>query len=332
MKRHATGAILAADIGGTKTVLALYRRRDDGLELQRKRQFASRDFAAFSDVVAAFSAEGATRIDAACLGIAGPVIDGVCRTTNLPWEITEKALASQLGTPHVRLLNDLEATAYGMLYLPDDRFADLNPGARPRRGNRAVIAAGTGLGEAILYFDGRAYRPIGTEGGHGDFAPADAQQAELLAWLRRRHPDHVSYERVLSGPGVYTLYEFLRDTGAAPEPAFMAALGPDDDRSAAVSRGALEMNDPLCRETLALFARIYGAEAGNLALKSLSVGGVLVGGGIAPKILPFIEAHFMEAFTAKGRFDALLRTMPVRVSLDPETALLGAARFAADQL
>jgi len=330
---HPSSLILAGDIGGTKTNLALFTLQENNLSLREKMQFPSRDFSAFSDVIDAFAdAAGFEKIDAACFGIAGPVIGGVCRTTNLPWEIRATALQTQLGAGRVRLLNDLEATAYGMLFLEDERFVDLNPEANPQKGNKAVIAAGTGLGEALLYFDGKAYHPIGTEGGHSDFAPADEQQAVLLAWLKERHPDHVSVERVLSGPGVYTLYEFLRDTQAAPEPAFMTALPDGADKSAAVSRGALEEEDPLCKEALALFARIYGAEAGNLALKSLSVGGVLVGGGIAPKLLPYLQAHFMESFTAKGRFQPLLRAMPVRVSLDPETALLGAARFAADML
>lgn len=323
--------LLAGDIGGTKTVLALYTVDGGALDLKAKTQYASRDHAEFSEVVSAFLSEhGAPRVDAACFGIAGPVIGGVCKTTNLPWEITTDALRAQLDTPNVRLLNDLESTAYGMLYLDASAFVDLNPAGEAQGGNLAVIAAGTGLGEAFLYHDGRGYQPIGTEGGHSDFAPIDVQQSALLQWLQKRHPDHVSCERVLSGPGVYTLYEFLRDSGAAPEPAFMTDLGADADRSAAVSRGALEKEDPLCHEALKLFARIYGAEAGNLALKSLSVGGVLVGGGIAPKILPYLHDYFMETFTAKGRFSELLRAMPVRVSLEPETSLLGAAHYAAD--
>ena len=325
-----TATILAGDIGGTKTNLALYSIENGALKLIEKQQYASGDYAQFSDVVAVFLHGRNAAVGAACFGIAGPVIGGVCRTTNLPWEITTDALRSQLGTGHVRLFNDLEATAYGMLYLDTSAFADLNPAGSAQGGNLAVIAAGTGLGEALLYHDGQGYRPIGTEGGHSDFAPADAQQSSLLAWLRQRHPEHVSFERVLSGPGIYTLYEFLRDSGAAPEPEFMKSLAGDEDRSAAVSRGAFEEEDPLCHETLKLFARIYGAEAGNLALKSLSVGGVLVGGGIAPKLLPYLRDYFMETFTAKGRFTELLRRMPVRVSLEPETALLGAAHFAAD--
>lgn len=327
-----TTHILAGDIGGTKTNLALYETDGRTLVPQQKHQYASADHARFSEVVDHFvSTYAASSIDAACFGIAGPVIGGVCRTTNLPWEIATDALRTQLGTPDVRLLNDLESTAYGMLYLDESDFVALNPGAIADAGNRAVIAAGTGLGEGILFYEGSGYLPIGTEGGHSDFAPIDALQTDLLHWLSKRHPDHVSCERVLSGPGIYTLYEFLREHGIAEAPAFMETLPADADKSAAVSRGALEQNDPLCHETLKLFARIYGAEAGNLALKSLSVGGVLIGGGIAPKILPYLKDYFLETFTAKGRFSELLRAMPVHVSLEQETSLLGAAHFAKDR-
>ncbi|MHC3993942.1 glucokinase [Thiomicrolovo sp. ZZH C-3] len=325
--------ILAGDIGGTKTNLALYRYREGCLEIETKQQFASGAHDDFTSVIDAFleTAEIA-RVDAACFGIAGPVIGRVCKTTNLPWVIDTQTLQERLDTPKVRLLNDLEATAYGMLYLEESDFTDLNAGADTAAGNRAVIAAGTGLGEAMLFFDGRGYQPVGSEGGHSDFAPTDALQQELLSWLWERHPDHASTERVLSGPGVHALYDFLKTKGVAPEPDFMRELSPGEDRSAKISEGALLHDDPLCRETLALFATIYGAEAGNLALKTMATGGVYIGGGIAPKILPCLQQHFMKAFLAKGRFAPLLESMPVRVSLNPETALDGAAYFAADHL
>lgn len=325
--------ILAGDIGGTKTNLALFERLDDALVIKSQQQFASREFSSLTDIIAAFVQQHSmTPVDAACFGIAGPVIDRCCRTTNLPWEITTWGLQQQLGTDRVHLMNDLEATAYGMLCLPDEQFVDLNPAGRPLEGNRAVIAAGTGLGEAILFHDGTHYHPIGSEGGHSDFAPVTPQQDELLKWLRSRYPDHVSFERVLSGPGIYTLYQFLHESGFAPQPSCMLNIPESKDPSAMVSECALKQNDPLCTETLRLFAEIYGAEAGNLALKSMSLGGVYIGGGIAPKILPFITGHFMKGFVAKGRFEAMLRNMQIRVALDPETSLLGAARFAADRL
>lgn len=323
--------IVAGDIGGTKTILARYRFENGTLVCKVQQQYPSRNFECFSDIVDLFlDAHPSEPVDTACFGIAGPVIGGVCRTTNLPWEISAEALRAQLGIRQVRLLNDLESTAYGMLYLDESSFVDLNPGALNTQGNIAVIAAGTGLGEALLLFDAQEYRPVGTEGGHSDFAPIDIQQSVLLSWLRGRHPEHVSVERLLSGPGIYTLYEFLRDSGQFIEPDFMRDLPADADPSATISQGALERADPLCREVLSLFARIYGAEAGNLALKSLSVGGVLIGGGIAPKILPFLQEYFMQTFTAKGRFAPLLGSMRVRVCLDPQTSLTGAAHFAAD--
>jgi glucokinase len=326
--------ILAGDIGGTKTNLALYEQTDSGLELRRQQQFASSDFATLIDAIAVFcQEEDECRPTAACFGIAGPVINGHCRATNLPWEIETAELQEYLRTDRVRLINDLEATAYGMLHLKEEDFVQLNPYGVAAEGNRAVIAAGTGLGEAMLYYDGSAYHPVASEGGHSDFAPSTPQQDALLLWLRKRYPDHVSYERILSGPGIYTLYEFLLESGFAPEPARMRNIAPQEDRSAMVSRCAIEDNDPLCTETLRLFVEIYGAEAGNLALKTLSLGGLYIGGGIAPKILPFLEREFfMQSFTQKGRFAKMLGSMQVKVSLNPDAALFGAAYFAVDAI
>jgi len=324
--------ILAGDIGGTKTNLALFERDEKTLKLTFEHQFASQAYSSFNDVLSEFiRLSGNRSMDAVCLGIAGPIIDEQCRTTNLPWQISAAELKKLLNTPNVRLLNDLEATAYGMLYLDEEEFVDLNPNALTSTGNRAVIAAGTGLGEAMLFFDGKGYQPNGCEGGHCDFAPLTPQQDDLLRWLRVRFSDHVSYERILSGPGVSALYDFLLESNFAPPPSQMSALSNTDDRSAHISQCALEDNDPLCTETLRLFSEIYGAETGNLALKTMSLGGVYLGGGIAPKILPFLQAYtFMNAFIGKGRFKPMLQNMSVKVSLNPQTALLGAAYFAQD--
>jgi glucokinase len=325
--------ILAGDIGGTKTNLALYEVDENTLTILENYQYASRDFSTFTEILTDFEHRiSKSRIDAACFGIAGPVIDGRCRTTNLPWDIVTSDLQNHLDTDQVRLLNDLEATAYGMLYLAEDEFLDLNPTATSINGNRAVIAAGTGLGEAMLFWDGMHYNPIGCEGGHCDFASATPQQDELLQWMRHRYGGHVSYERILSGPGVTALYEFLAESGFAPQPHEMMHIPEGMDSSAMISECALERKDPLCSETLRLFVEIYGAEAGNLALKSMSLGGVYIGGGIAPKILPIMtDSVFMDAFVDKGRFQELLRGMPVKISLNPETALLGAAHYAVDK-
>ncbi len=326
--------ILAGDIGGTKTNLALFELKDNQLKIKTEHQFISRDFSSLTEVIMAFEKiSSISQITAACFGIAGPVIDGCCHTTNLPWDIKTIDLQKHLNIDNIRLLNDLESTAYGMLNLSEDDFIDLNPTGEAKDGNRAVIAAGTGLGEAMLYYDGTDYHPIGSEGGHSDFAPVTRQQDELLKWMRHHYPEHVSYERILSGPGIYALYIFLYESGFAPQPAYMTNIVGGEDLSAMVSECALEQDDPLCMEALRLFAEIYGAEAGNLALKSMSLGGVYIGGGIAPKILPVLtNEHFMNGFTAKGRFKALLRSMPVKVSLNPNTALLGAAHFAKDRL
>jgi len=326
--------ILAGDIGGTKTNLALFYLEGGVLKIKMREQFVSIDYSSLTEVITAFQEHTALpKIEAACFGIAGPVIDGTCRTTNLPWDISTEDIQKHLAIDKVRLINDLEATAYGMLYLPEDEFIELNPTGRPLNGNRAVIAAGTGLGEAILYYDGMAYHPIGSEGGHSDFAPVTAQQDELLSWMRKRFPGHVSYERILSGPGIYTLYEFLSQSGYAQEPASMKHIPEGQDRSAMVSECALNEKDPLCLEALRMFAEIYGAEAGNLALKSMSLGGVYIGGGIAPKILPILTRnHFMNAFARKGRFEEMLRGIQVKIALNPETALMGAAYFALDRL
>ncbi len=326
--------ILAGDIGATKTSLALFELVGDTLMMQVQQQFSSREFSNLNEIIIAFGKETSMpSIDSACFGIAGPIMEERCRTTNLPWEITSSELQEYLGTNKVRLLNDLEATAYGMLYLAEDEFIDLNPTGRKRDGNRAVIAAGTGLGEAMLYYDGMDYQPIGSEGGHCDFAPMTEQQDALLKWMRNRYPEHVSYERILSGPGIYTLYEFLHESGFAPQPASITDSTKGQDRSAMVSECALTQNEPLCMEALPLFTEIYAAEAGNLALKTMSLGGIYIGGGIAPKILPIItNKHFMQSFTRKGRFEELLSGMQVKIALNPGTALLGAAHFAVDRL
>lgn len=324
--------LLAGDVGGTKTILAQYEKSTEGLERVRERLYPSADYASLDDIVADFLSDQSVPLEAACFGVAGPVIDGVCRTTNLPWVIDERSLATTTGVSRVKLLNDLQAMALGLLRLGPEEWAELNPDAEPCTGNRAVLAAGTGLGEAILYWDGMNYHPLATEGGHTDFAPNDALEDGLVVYLREKLGGHVSYERILSGPGITNIYSYLRDSQHLPEsPVLAQALAKaDDDPARVISCYALEHNDPLARETLRLFARIYGAEAGNLVLKCLARGGVLIGGGIAPKILAALtDGEFMEAFCAKGRFTSFMRTIPVRVALNPGTGLLGAADYAA---
>lgn len=324
--------ILAGDIGGTKTNLALYEERSGVLELHFLQEFASRSYSDFIEILEEFFASsGICKIEALTLGIAGPIIDGVCKTTNLPWIIETTKLQEFCKTKKVKLLNDLEATAYGMLYLGEEEFVEINPNAVSLLANRAVIAAGTGLGEAMLYYDGATYHPIGSEGGHCDFAPQNALQDELLFWLRKRHSDHVSIERLVSGDGIGTIYAFLKERGGFEESEALKNATALEDINAIISRCALEQKDALSLATMKLFVEIYGAEAGNLALKSLSLGGVYIGGGIAPKILPFLQdGIFLKAFVSKGRFASMLSEMSIKISLNQKTALLGAAHFCVD--
>lgn len=329
-----TGALLlAGDIGGTKTKLALYEQVGERLRPVRSHSYPSTHYDGLEGIVADFIGDAAVPA-AACFGVAGPVSDGCCRTTNLPWVIEESALAARTGIAAVRLLNDLQAMALGLAGLPAGELLELNPNAQPRVGNIAVIAAGTGCGEAILYWDGKTYHAIATEGGHADFAPNSREQEGLLRWLRTRFGGHVSYERIISGPGLYSVYQYLREEGAAAESvAVHEALLEGGDPSPLISRFALQENDPLCREALRLFVRVYGAEAGNLALKSFALGGVLIGGGIAAKILPAMtNGDFLTSFRYKGRFSDWLGSLSVKVALNPDAGLLGAAQRAAGLL
>jgi glucokinase len=267
-------------------------------------------------------------IRSACFGVAGPVVNERCHTTNLPWLLDGAALKIKLGTAKVKLLNDLEAMALGMLSLPEHDLVELNPNAQTLVGNRAVIAAGTGLGEAILYWDGGKHHALATEGGHTDFAAQNAQQDLLLAYLRKSYAEHVSYERILSGIGFSHLYDFLCEQGFAPACPAVPDINSDIDRNAVISRLGASGEDPLCAEVVRLFVELYGAEAGNLALKSFATGGVFIGGGIAPKILSAMQdGQFIRAFKAKGRFVPLLDKVSVKLSLNPRTPLIGAINY-----
>lgn len=326
--------ILAGDIGGTKTRLAVYQCAGEERALLLDRTYPSANYATFDSMLAEFLAEAGENIAAACFGVAGPVREGRCVTTNLPWVLDENQLAESTDIPNVHLLNDLEATAYGLLRLAPEELVELNPDARPTAGNIAVLAAGTGLGEALLHWDGQAHRVVATEGGHTDFAPNSDVQDGLLRHLRGSFGGHVSYERVVSGPGLFNVYRYLRDSGHAPEsPELAMALSGGGDAGPLVGEYA-GRGDPLARAALALFVQVYGAEAGNWALKTLAHGGVLLGGGIAAKILPALRENgaFLDAFCDKGRYAAWLRTLSVKVSLNPDAGLLGAAGQAVDLL
>ncbi len=302
------------------------------MKLVRDGTFPSKEHAALEEILAKFL-HGETKVapKAACFGVAGAVIDGKCQTTNLPWKLDEVELARSLKAPRVKLLNDLEAAAYGMLYLKPDELTPLNPHAQPRRqGNVAVIAAGTGLGEAMLYWDGKLHHPLASEGGHADFAPRTDLEIDLYRWLRGKF-GHVSYERVLSGPGFGNIFSFLRETGKYQEtPALKERLAVGGDPSIAVTQLGLSGEDPLCAATVELFCSLYGAEAANLALKCVAVGGIYVGGGIAPKMLAALKkGGFLKAFIEKGRFSGLMQSLHVDVALNPRAPLIGAAHYAA---
>lgn len=322
--------ILAGDIGGTKTHLALFSFERGRLALRQEWTVASRSATSLDAVITATVGARIREVSAAAFGVAGPVVRGRCEATNLPWIITTASLARLLKTRAVALLNDLEALAYGLETLAPRQLTTLNRGRAQARGARVVLAAGTGLGEAGLVWDGSGYRAVPSEGGHTDFAPRTEEESRLLRYLRMRHRGHVSYERILSGPGKLAIYEFLRDTTRAPEPAWLRRrLADSNDPSAVVSAAALDGRSRTCASALRIFAGIYGAEAGNLALKFLATGGVYVGGGIAPTILPRLtDGTFMQAFLDKGRFRALLATVPVHIILEPKAGLLGAAAFA----
>ena len=320
--------ILAGDVGGTKTTLALF----DGARLVREATVASQDFASLEAVIARFL-EAAPRPTIAALGVGvpGPVIDGRATTTNLPWHVDERVLEASIPVARARVVNDLEATAHGVLALADDELAILQPGV-PRAGNIGVIAAGTGLGEALVVADGTRRTVIASEGGHGDFAPRGEREEDLLRFLRKQF-GRVSYERVLSGPGLHNLYRFLRDGGYAAESPAVAEELSREDPGAVVTRHALAGSDPLSVEAVEMFVAIYGAEAGNLALKGLTLGGVVVAGGIAPRLLPVLaKGVFIASFRDKGRLSPLMESIPVRLALNPRAPLLGSARIAAGLL
>ena len=320
--------ILAGDIGATNSRLAFFTERDDRLEPVVEATYPSRDHANLETIVKTFVSAHDLPIDRACFGIAGPVRHGCSDTTNLPWDVDARELARALHLRTVGLLNDLEAHAYGIAMLAPDDFVTLNQGAPDASGNAAVIAAGTGLGESGLYWDGQQHLPFAGEGGHTSFAPSDALQIELLRFLSHKF-GHVSWERVLSGPGLHNIYRFLRDTGHGEEPDWLIYEMQQQDPAAVISQAALADTSALCRQALDLFVALYGAEAGNMALKLMATAGVYVGGGIAPKIIrKLTDSTFMAAFVAKGRLKPLLQQIPVRIIMNDKVALLGVARFA----
>ena len=322
--------ILAVDVGGTKTNLALAQVGKRSLTFLAQQTVRNQQYPSLESILKEFLKAHGVEPTQACLGVAGPIVDGRCEATNIPWITDPKRVASAIGLPEVTLINDLEATAYGIETLPAKAFTVLNRGEAKPKTAIAVIAPGTGLGEAALIWDGTRYRAVPSEGGHVDFAPRNELEMDLLRDLTKRFGGHVSYERVLSGPGKVAIYQFLKETGRSSEPEDVATALAVEDPSPLISEFGLSGRSPRCAQALDLFVSILGAEAGNLCLKFLARGGVYLGGGIVPSILPKLkDGTFMKSFIEKGRFTELLSRIPVRVILEEKTALFGAAKYAA---
>lgn len=320
--------ILAGDVGGTSTRLAFFEADKSGLAVVAEKHYLSRQHGSLIEIVKLFVAEHQLSPEQACFGIAGPVLEGKVTTPNLPWNIEAGDLARVLGLLTVKLINDLDANVYGIGILKNEDMAVLNQGEANSTGTIAVISAGTGLGEALAYWDGACHRPLPSEAGHADFAPRSKLEAELMLYLQAEF-GRVSYERVLSGPGLLNIYRFLRDVRHLPATPDVIDAMFSVDPAQAITAAAINGSCTLCSTTLDLFITIYGAEAGNAALRFFASGGVYIGGGIAPHIIGKLRgSNFMAAFTAKGRLSPILESMPVKVILNDRTALLGAGRCA----
>jgi glucokinase len=319
--------ILAGDVGGTKVHLALFEFLNGNLKSTLDKQYPAKEYSGLEEIVKEFL--GSEKPSAACFGVPGPVRDGRLRLTNLPWTLDSRELAAGLGIQHVFLINDLEANGYGVAELSAGQMYTLNQGDASQAGNRALIAAGTGLGEGYLVWNGRSHVPYPSEGGHSDFAPRSEDEIDLLRFLKQKYNGRISSERVVSGQGITNCYEFLREVRGLEEPAWLAARIATEDPNAVITELSLKAKSEICEKAMDMFVSAYGAEAGNLALKVLSVGGIYIGGGIAPRILEKLkDGTFMKAFTDKGRLSQLLVNMPVRVILEAGTAVLGAAAYA----
>jgi len=328
--------ILAGDVGGTKVHLALYNFEAGKLKPIRDQKFPAHEFASLDDVVNKFlnadgdrPAEKKSDIAAACFGCPGPVRDGHLKLTNLPWTLDARDLRGSLGIEHIFLINDLEANGYGIPELAPESIFTLHAADAAAVGHRGLVSAGTGLGEALLIWDGKQHRPIPSEGGHSDFAARSDREIALLQYLRKTLNGRVSFERVVSGLGIKNIYAYLRDVEKLHEPQWLKDRLANEDPNAVIGTCAEDGSSSICFETMKIFAGAFGAEAGNVALKVLAMGGIYLGGGIAPKTLKTLQnGAFIQAFLDKGRLSPLLQSIPVRVILDDTCALLGAAAYA----
>jgi len=321
-------AYLAGDIGGTKTHLSLVVEEKGKMVRVKDQKYPSQKYLNLRQIVKEFLKGESHEISKACFGIAGPVKKRKSQATNLPWLVDCDVLEKELHIEKVSLINDLEANAYGLNMLSEEEYYVLNAGDPDAKGNQAMISAGTGLGEAGIFFDGKRHTPFACEGGHVDFAPRNALEDELLRYLRKKF-GHVSYERILSGPGLYNVYQFVVETKKESEDLEILKEIQSGDSPRLISEKGESGRSKACVRTLEIFISIYGSEAGNTALKMLALGGVFIGGGIAPKILGAIKrGDFLSSFQGKGRFSELLGGIPIRVVLNDNTALLGSTYYA----
>ena len=322
--------ILAGDVGGTKVHLALYGFEHARLVHVRDERFPAHEYSGLQEIVQRFLAESANpEITAACFGVPGPVRGGRLRLTNLPWVLDARELSAGLNITHLFLINDLEANGYGIPELTPDQILTLNQGDPAGVGNRALVSAGTGLGEGVLVWNGKTHVPMASEGGHSDFAARNPLEMELFTWLTQKLNGRVSYERVISGPGLTNIYTFLRDEKGMEEPAWLTQRMQTEDPNAIIGEAGEAGTSELCSKALEMFAASYGAEAGNMVLTVLATGGMYIGGGIAPKMLKTMQSGvFMQAFADKGRLSELLVHTPVHIILESRAALMGAAAYA----
>jgi glucokinase len=320
--------ILAGEIGATRTRLAAFQKEGSRLPMVVEKTYMSHEHGNLSEIIAAFIKAEGIAVHQACFGVAGPVRRGRSKISNLPWVIDSRDLAKQLQLDAVGMINDLEAYAYGIDGLDAKDFVTLNEGSEDAEGNRAVISARTGLGVAGLYWDGFRHHPFACEGGHADFAPRNAMETELLAYLQKKH-GRISCERLLSGPGIKNIYDFLRDARKAEEPQWLKdQMEAAQDPPALISQLAAEGKAAICDQAMTIFVSIYGAETGNIALNFLSTGGIFIGGSVAAKnVSRMKDPIFMQSFLDKGRMASLLKEMPVTIVLNDDSGLIGAARY-----
>ena len=317
--------VLAGDIGGTKTNLGIFVMGKRRPLLKGSHSYPSREFKGLEDIVDLFLSESPLKIQKSCFGVAGPVENGKCKATNLPWQIFDSRIKKRFGMGKVKLVNDLSAMALSIPYLTKSEIFTLNATRSEKKGNISLIAPGTGLGQALLIYNEGEYIPVPSEGGHVDFAPGNKLEVGLLKYLWGEY-GHVSIERIISGMGILNIYNYLKTTGRYHEPRWLAEKMKREDPARAINESASEKRQKLCLKTIDTFLSILGAAAGNLALTGLTKGGLYIGGGIPPKLLwRFKEDIFMKSFKSKGRFSGLLEKIPVNIILNNNAALLGSA-------